>query len=135
MARRYRSADAALSPRGPNQFEVPYGPTLISKYALVARRHMAVYGTTSEQLAAIAVAMRRNAGRNPNAVMRAPITVDDVVNSRLIADPLHLLDCCIRNDGGGAIILTTAERARDLKKPPVWVCPVCADSSVKCLSS
>ena len=121
VARRYRSADAALSPRGPNQYEVPFGPTLISKYAMIARRHMYQYGTTSEQLAAIAVAMRKNAGRNPRAVMRDPITVDDVLSSRLIADPLHLLDCCLRTDGGGAVILTTAERARSLRKPPVWV--------------
>jgi acetyl-CoA acetyltransferase len=121
VARRYRSADAALSPRGPNQYEVPFGPTLISKYAMIARRHMHEYGTTSEQLAAIAVATRKNATRNPNAVMRDPITVDDVLNSKVVADPLHLLDCCLRTDGGGAIVITTAERARSLRKPPVWV--------------
>jgi acetyl-CoA acetyltransferase len=116
-----RSADAALGPRGPNQWEVPFGPTLISKYAMVARRHMHEFGTTSEQLAAIAVATRKNASRNPNAVMRDPITVDDVLGSRLISDPLHLLDCCLRTDGGGALIITTAERARSLRKSPVWV--------------
>jgi acetyl-CoA acetyltransferase len=79
------------------------------------------YGTTPEQLAAIAVATRNNASRNPKAVMREPITIDDVLSSRMIADPLHLLDCCLRTDGGGAIVLTTAERARSLRKPPVWV--------------
>lgn len=121
VARRYRSADAALGPRGPNQYEVPFGPTLISKYAMVARRHMHQYGTTSEQLAAIAVATRKNAVCNPKAVMREPITVEDVLTSRMIADPLHLLDCCLRTDGGGAVLLTTAERARSLRKPPVWV--------------
>ena len=121
VARRYRSADAALAPRGPNQYEVPFGPTLISKYAMVARRHMHQYGTTSEQLAAIAVAMRKNASRNANAVMRDPITVADVLASRMIADPLHLLDCCLRTDGGGAVVLTSAKRARSLRKPPVWV--------------
>lgn len=121
VARRYRSADAALAPRGPNQYEAPFGPTLISKYAMVARRHMHQFGTTSEQLAAIAVAARKNASRNPRAVMRDAITVDDVLNSRMIADPLHLLDCCLRTDGGGAVVLTTAERARALRKPPVWV--------------
>src|SRR3990170_2414061 len=121
VARHYRSADAAMAPRGPNQYEAPFGPTLISKYAMIARRHMYQYGTTSEQLAAIAVAMRKNAGRNPRAVMRDPITVDDVLSSRLTADPLHLLDCCLRTDGGGAVVLTTAERARSLRKPPVWV--------------
>jgi acetyl-CoA acetyltransferase len=121
VARRVRLADATFVPRGPNQYEVPFGPTLISKYAMVARRHMHQYGTTSEQLAAIAVAMRKNASRNPHAVMREPITVDDVLASRMIADPLHLLDCCLRTDGGGAIILTSADRARSLRKPPVWV--------------
>ena len=121
VARRLRSADAAFSPRGPNQYEAPFGPTLISKYALVARRHMYQYGTTPEQLAAIAVATRKNATRNPLAVMQEPITVEDVLGSRLIADPLHLLDCCLRTDGGGAVLLTTAERARSLRKPPVWV--------------
>ncbi|MEE8314812.1 MAG: acetyl-CoA acetyltransferase [Myxococcota bacterium] len=121
VRRRLRSADAASAPRGVSAFETPFGPTLISKYALVARRHMHQYGTTSEQLAAISVATRKNATRNPKAVMQDPITVEDVLNSRMIADPLHLLECCLRTDGGGAVILTTAERARDLKKPPVWV--------------
>jgi acetyl-CoA acetyltransferase len=121
VRRRYRSADAAFMPSGLNQYEVPFGPTLISKYAMVAQRHMYQYGTTSEQLAAIAVAMRKNASRNPKAVMRDPITIEDVLASRMIADPLHLLDCCLRTDGGGAVILTTAERARSLRKPPVWV--------------
>ena len=121
VARRYRPADAALGPRGPNQWEVPFGPTLISKYAMIARRHMHQYGTTSAQLAAIAVATRKNASRNPKAVMRDPITLDDVLSSRMVSDPLHLLDCCLRTDGGGAVILTTAERARSLRKPPVWV--------------
>src|SRR3990167_7417066 len=120
VARRYRSADAALSPRGPNQYEVPFGPTLVSKYAMIAQRHMHQYGTTSEQLAVIAVAMRKHASRNTKAVMRDPITVDDVLASRMIADPLHLLDCCLRTARGGALILTTAERARSLRRPPVW---------------
>ncbi len=121
VARRYRSADFAGGARGPQQYETPFGPTLISRYAMIARRHMHEFGTTSEQLAAIAVAMRKNAGLNPLAVMREPITVQDVLTSRMIADPLHLLDCCLRTDGGGAVILTTAERARSLRKPPVWV--------------
>ena len=116
-----RAADAALSPRGPAAFEVPFGPTLISKYGLAARRHMHQYGTTMEQLAAIAVSTRKNATRNPKAIMRTPITVQDVLNSKMVADPLHLLDCCLRNDGGGAIILTRAELARNSPKKPVWV--------------
>jgi len=121
VARRYRSSDAAFMPSGINQYEVPFGPTLISKYAMVAQRHMYQYGTTSEQLAAIAVATRKNASRNTKVVMRDLITIGDVLASRMIAGPLHLLDCCLRTDGGGAILLTTADRARTLRKPPVWV--------------
>lgn len=102
-------------------FVGPYGLTTVGSYALVARRHMERYGTTSEQLAEIAVAMRRHAGLNPDAKMRRPIGVDDVLASRMISDPLHLLDCCIISDGGGALVVTSAERARDLSKPPVLV--------------
>jgi acetyl-CoA acetyltransferase len=100
-------------------FVAPYGMTTVGSYALVARRHMEQYGTRPEQLAEIAVTMRRHAGLNPDAKMRAPITVDDVLESRIISDPLHLLDCCIISDGGGAVVVTRAERARDLEKPPV----------------
>jgi acetyl-CoA acetyltransferase len=86
-----------------------------------AMRHMHEFGTTSEQLAEIAVGVREFAGLNPNAIYRDPITVDDVVDSRMIADPLHMLDCCSITDGGGAFIVTTAERAKDLQQPPVYV--------------
>jgi acetyl-CoA acetyltransferase len=79
------------------------------------------YGTTSEQLAEIAVATRKWAALNPLATMREPITIQDVLNSPVISSPLHLLDCCLVSDGGGAVILTSQERARSLKKPPVWV--------------
>jgi acetyl-CoA acetyltransferase len=106
---------------GPMQFEAPYGNSLVGSYALVARRHMHEYGTTSEQLAEIAVGVREYAGLNPHALYRDPITRDDVLASRMIADPLHKLDCCVISDGGGALILTTAERARDLRQPPVAV--------------
>ncbi len=102
-------------------YESPYGNVLVGAYAMAARRHMYQYGTTSEQLAEIAVVTRRHAGLNPLAMYRDPITVQDVVNSRMIADPLHLLDCCVVSDGGGAILVTTEERARDLKQPPVFV--------------
>jgi acetyl-CoA acetyltransferase len=105
--------DAAAS------FVSPYGLTTVGSYALVAQRHMQRYGTTSEQLAEIAVTMRRHAGLNPAAKMRKPITVDDVLASRVISRPLHLLDCCIISDGGGALVVTSAARARDLAKPPV----------------
>ena len=100
-------------------FISPYGMTTVGSYALVAQRHMHEYGTTSEQLAEISVTMRRHAGLNPDAKMRKPITVDDVLGSRVISTPLHLLDCCIISDGGGAIVVTSAERARDLAKRPV----------------
>jgi len=106
---------------GPNQFEAPYGNTLIGAYAMAARRHMHEYGTTPEQLAEIAVGVREYAGLNPMAMYRDPITVDDVLSSRMIADPLHKLDCCVTSDGGGALVLTTAERAKDLRQPPVYV--------------
>lgn len=109
----------APSVAGPAQYEDPFGNTLIGSYAMAAQRHMHEYGTTSEQLAEIAVAARMHAQHNPNARYRDPITVEDVVNSRLVADPLHKLDCCVTTDGGGAVIVTTAERARDLKKRPI----------------
>jgi acetyl-CoA acetyltransferase len=113
-------AEGARVP-GPTQFEAPYGNVLIGAYAMAAQRHMHEYGTTSEQLARIAVTVRDHAARNPNALYRDPITVDDVVSSRMIADPLHKLDCCVISDGGGALIMTTAERARDLRQPPAYV--------------
>ena len=102
-------------------FVSPYGMTLVSSYAMVAQRHMHLYGTTSEQLADIAVSTRHHASLNPNAKMRQPITREDVLESRLIADPLHLLDCCIISDGGGAVIVTSLERAKDLRQSPVVV--------------
>ncbi|HUE29593.1 MAG TPA: acetyl-CoA acetyltransferase [Verrucomicrobiae bacterium] len=105
----------------PDNFEAPFGPTIVGSYALVARRHMHEYGTTSEQLAEIAVTMRRHAGLNPEAKYRDPITVEDVLASRVISSPLHLLDCCVISDGGGALVLTAVERARDLRKSPVVI--------------
>lgn len=104
--------------------------TLIANYAMVATRHMYQYGTTSEQLAEIAVATRAHAMRNPEAVRAMTdlafqdireITVEDVLNSRMIADPLHLLDCCMISDGGGAVVIASADVARDCRKPPVWI--------------
>jgi acetyl-CoA acetyltransferase len=114
---------------GPLQFEAPWGNTLIGAYAMAAQRHMHEYKTTPEQLAEIAVACRAHAGLNPNAQYRDPITVEDVVSSRMIADPLHLLDCCVISDGGGALIMTTAERARDLRQQPVYVLGAAASQS------
>jgi len=104
----------------PNEsFVTPYGMTTVGSYAMYAQLHMDRYGTTAEQLAEIAVAMRYHASLNPNAKMRSPITVDDVLSSRVISTPLHLLDCCIISDGGGAVVVTSAERAKDLAKKPV----------------
>jgi acetyl-CoA acetyltransferase len=100
-------------------FVSPYGLTTVGSYALVAQRHMHEYGTRPEQLAEIAVTMRKHASLNPAAKMRNEISVADVLESRVISDPLHLLDCCIISDGGGAIVVTSAERARDLAKPRV----------------
>jgi acetyl-CoA C-acetyltransferase len=108
----------------------PYGMTLIANYAMVANRHMYQYGTTSEQLARIAVATRAHAMRNPQAVQAMTdlefqgineITVQDVLNSRMIADPLHLLDCCMVSDGGGAVVIASADVARNTAKKPVWI--------------
>ncbi len=102
--------------------EVPYGPALpLSGYALAANRHMHLYGTTSEQLAEVAVAARRWAMRNPVALRRTPLTVSEVLASPLISSPLHGLDCCLVTDGGGAVVLTSAERAETLAKRPVYL--------------
>src|SRR6476469_536672 len=110
---------------GPNpslEWELPYGlRNPMGSYALAASRHMATYGTTSEQLAQIAVDTPRWASLNPRARYRDPITLDDVLASPLQASPLHLLDCCLVTDGAGAFVLTSAERARDLPKDPIYV--------------
>src|SRR5207245_7458801 len=93
----------------------------IAKYAMSARRHMHEFGTTIEQLAEIAVSARFNAGLNPDAYYRDPMTIDDVLRGPMIADPLTKRQCCIRSDGGGAVVLTSAERARACAKRPVWI--------------
>ena len=103
------------------EFEQPYGPTVPAYYALIAQAHMAEFGTTQEQFAAIAVACRAHAARNPAAQMRDLISVEDVLESRMIADPLHLLDCSLVSDGGAAIVLTSAERAADMKHAPIYL--------------
>ena len=113
---RRRGSNLSFGGRGPVQFDAPFGHALIAKYAMAARRHMHEFGTTIEQLAEIAVSTRYNASHNPEAYYRDPITIDDVQSSRMIADPLTKLHCCIRSDGGGAIVLTSEERARDLRE-------------------
>lgn len=117
----HRRANLSFGARGPVQFDAPYGHALIAKYAMAARRHMHEFGTTIEQLAEISVSTRFNAGLNPDAYYREPLTIDDVQNSPMIADPLTKLHCCIRSDGGGAIVLTSEERAEDLPRAPVYV--------------
>ncbi len=106
------------------------GMTLVANYAMVAHRHMHDYGTTSEQLAEISIATRLHAMNNPDAVKAMEdlefldireTTIEDVVNSRMIADPLHLLECCMISDGGGAVVIASPEVARDCKKTPVWI--------------
>ncbi|MGD8416390.1 MAG: thiolase domain-containing protein [Pseudomonadales bacterium] len=113
-----------------DNMEVFTGMTLIANYAMVARRHMSEYGTTSEQLAEISVATRAHAMRNPDAVRAMQdlefldireTTIDDVVNSRMVADPLHLLECCMISDGGGAVVIAAPDVARNCAKTPVWI--------------
>ncbi len=105
----------------PDAFEAIYGPTVVGNYAMAAMRHMHEYGTTSEQLAEIAVTTRRHASLNPAARYHDPITVEDVLASRIVSSPLHLLDCCMISDGGGALVVTSADRARSLAKKPAFV--------------
>ncbi|MFI8941276.1 thiolase C-terminal domain-containing protein [Streptomyces syringium] len=116
-----RRANLSFGTRGPAQFEVPYGHTLVAKYAMAARRHMHQYGTTLEQFADVAVQTRANAAHNPLAMYRDPITVDDVLGGPMIADPFTALHCCIRSDGGCAVLLAAEEYVADTAKPPVWV--------------
>lgn len=105
-----------------NQYEFPFGlPTPVGAYALAAMRHMYDYGTTSEQLAEVAVATRKWASMNEKAYMREPISIEDVLASRWIAEPLHLLDCCLVTDGGGAVVVASAQRVRNTRKAPVWI--------------
>ncbi|MER5441612.1 acetyl-CoA acetyltransferase [Streptomyces sp. NPDC002790] len=116
-----RTSNLSFGARGPLQFEVPYGHSLIAKYAMAARRHMHEYGTTLEQLAQVAVQARANASRNPDAMFRDPIMVDEVLDGPMIADPFTKLHCCIRSDGGAAVLLVAEDLVADCAKPPVWV--------------
>ncbi len=119
---RRRTANLGFGGRGPVQFDAPFGHSLISKYAMAARRHMLEFGTKIEQLAEIAVSSRYNASFNPDAYYRDLITIDDVQSSRMMADPLTKLHCCIRSDGGGAVVLTSEARAHaTCPGEPVWV--------------
>jgi acetyl-CoA acetyltransferase len=113
---RVRGTPVGVQGSGTLEFTDPWGAYVVPWSALVAARHMHEFGTTPEQLAAAAVTIRNYGYRNPEAVMygRAPITVDDVLASRMVASPFHLLDCCVAAEGGAAVVLTTRERARDL---------------------
>jgi len=103
-------------------YEAPYEPRYpISSYALAAARHMHQYGSTREDLAHIAVAARQWAQLNPLAYAREPLSIEQVLASRLVSDPLSVLDCCLVTDGGGALVLVRSERAKDFPKPPVYV--------------
>ena len=104
------------------QFEAPYGPIgPTTLFTLPVLRYMKAFGLSHEELAMVAVIQREWAGHNPRASYRDPISVDDVLESRMIAYPFHLLECCLVTDGGGALILTSAERARDFPSRPVYV--------------
>lgn len=104
------------------QYETPWGmPTPVGGYAMAAMRHMHEYGTTSEHLAEIAVATRKWAQLNPAAMMRGPLSIDDVLSSPMISDPLHLLDSCLVTDGGGAVVMTTAAHAKALGRTPIHI--------------
>jgi acetyl-CoA acetyltransferase len=115
------SAVAALSAFGHPEFERPFGLAIYAAYALVAQRYMHEYGTTAEELAAIAVTHRTHAGRHPKAHKREPITLEDVLSSRVISSPLHLLDCCLVSDGAAAVIVSAPDAAADCAKTPVRI--------------
>ena len=104
-------------------FEIPYGVFVPAHwYSPMARRHMYEYGTTSRQFGAVAVAIRKHAQLNPRAMMRGrPMTIEDHQSSRMVAEPFHLFDCCLESDGAAAVVVTSAERARDMRHRPVYI--------------
>ncbi|NYT84483.1 thiolase [Pollutimonas harenae] len=106
----------------PQPFEQPYSPlSPITSYALAAARHMHEYGTTRRQLAEVAVAARQWAQLNPEAMMRDPLSIEDVLDARMISDPLSIRDCCLVTDGAGAYVLVRSDRAKDMARKPVYV--------------
>lgn len=110
------------TPARSSPYEAPYRPLFpISAYALSAMRHMHQYGTTREQLAEVAVAARGWANLNPEAFARGPLTIEDCLSARMISSPLSVRDCCLVTDGAAAVVMTRADRARDLTRPPVAV--------------
>jgi acetyl-CoA acetyltransferase len=115
------AAVASLLAVGHPYFEQPYGGSIPGYYAMIAQPHLHKYGPTREQLAQVAVLTRAHALLHPNAHMKKPLTLDEVLTAKPIADPLGMLDCCLLSDAGGAFIVTSAERARDLKAKPVYL--------------
>lgn len=112
-------SQGAASDTTESPFEAPYRPVVTNMYGMVAKRHMHEHGTTPEQLAWVKVAASHHAQHNPHAMLRDLVTVEDVINSPMIADPLHRLDCCVVSDGGGALVLAHPDIARSLDRPLV----------------
>lgn len=112
---------ANLMAVGHPYFEQPYGTSIPGFYAMIAQRYMHEYGVTREQLASVAVQTRKHALLHPNAHMKKPLTLEQVIDAKPIADPFGMLDCCLISDAGGAFIVTSAERARDLRAKPVYL--------------
>ncbi len=121
LKRKRRTANIGMGAAGPTQFDAPFGHSLISKYAMAARRHMHEFGTTIEQLAEISASAYYNASFNPEAYYQERLTIEQINATRMMADPLTAKHCCIRSDGGGAVVITSEERARDCAKTPIWV--------------
>lgn len=120
---RFGQATTSPSASGVASYQAPYGLfSPAQMVALAARRHMHLYGTKSTDFGEIAVTCRHHANFNPNAIMHGrPMTIDDHQNSRMIADPLHLLDCCLETDGAAAVVITTPDRAKDCRQAPVYI--------------
>jgi acetyl-CoA acetyltransferase len=116
-------ASTAPWTRPNHEFVAPYGMFTAAEFALIARRHMHLYGTTAEQMATVAATVRNNGHVHPEAIYagRGPFTVDDILASRMVADPFHLLECAMTSEGGCAIVLARADRVPDLPHPPVWI--------------
>jgi acetyl-CoA C-acetyltransferase len=123
LANRPRSeaGPRGLPPSPEAAFELVYGTSTIGMYALAAQRHMYEFGTTSEQLAWVKVAASEHAQYNPHALLQKPVTVEDVINSPMLSDPLHRLDTCVVTDGGGAVIVASPEVARQINRPKVKI--------------
>jgi acetyl-CoA C-acetyltransferase len=118
---RSESAPRSVSQSPEGSFELVYGSSTLGMYALAAQRHMYEFGTTSEQLAWVKVAASEHAQYNPHALLKKPVTVEDVVNSPMLSDPLHRFDSCVVTDGGGAVIIASPDVARQISRPRVKI--------------